>query len=86
MGSYRYRSLTEGLYALQRPYGSTIYPKLPTCSFLSYRGLKKKQTRAGESTIKHSIWGVSENSIGDPQYSTLKTRILIVRTFKRRYP
>ena len=27
VGSYRYRSLIEGLYTLQKP----IYPKLPTC-------------------------------------------------------
>ena len=31
VGSYRYRSLIEGVYTL---YGSPIYPKLPTCSFL----------------------------------------------------
>ena len=29
VGSYRYRSLLEGLYTLQKPYGSPIYPKLP---------------------------------------------------------
>ena len=34
VGSYRYRSLIEGLYTLKEPYRSSIYPKLPTCSFL----------------------------------------------------
>ena len=34
VGSYRYRSLIKGLYTLQKPYRSPIYPKLPTCSFL----------------------------------------------------
>ena len=34
VGSYRYRSLIEGLYTLQKPYRSPIYPKIPTCSFL----------------------------------------------------
>ena len=34
VGSYRYRSLIEGLYTLYKPYRSPIYPKLPTCSFL----------------------------------------------------
>ena len=30
VGSYRYRSLIEGLYTLWKPYRSPIYPKLPT--------------------------------------------------------
>ena len=34
MGSYRYRSLIEGLYTLWKPYRSPIYPKLPACSVL----------------------------------------------------
>ena len=34
VGSYRYRSLKEGLYTLQKPYRSPIDPKLPACSFL----------------------------------------------------
>ena len=29
VGSYRSRSLIEGLYTLQKPYGSPIYPKTP---------------------------------------------------------
>ena len=33
MGSYRYRSLIEGLYTLKKPYRSPVYPELPTCSF-----------------------------------------------------
>ena len=33
VGSYRCRSLIEGLYTLKNPYRSPIYPKLPTCSF-----------------------------------------------------
>ena len=38
VGSYRYRSLIESLYTLWKPYGSPIYPKLPTCSFLYFKG------------------------------------------------
>ena len=34
LGSYIYRSLVEGLYTLQKHYRSSIYLKLPTCSFL----------------------------------------------------
>ena len=33
VGSYRYRSLIEGLYTFWKPYRSPIYPKLPTFSF-----------------------------------------------------
>ena len=37
VGSYRYRSLAEGLYTLYKPCRSTIYPKLPACCVLSHR-------------------------------------------------
>ena len=42
VGSYRYRSLIEGLYTLQKPYRSPLYPKLPTCSFLYVKVLLLK--------------------------------------------
>ena len=35
MGSYRYRSVIEGLYTLQKPYRSPKDPKLPTCGFFN---------------------------------------------------
>ena len=34
VGSYRFRSLIEGLYTLSKPYRSPVYPKLPTCSYV----------------------------------------------------
>ena len=34
VGSYRYRSLKEGLYTSEKPYRRPIYPKLSACSFL----------------------------------------------------
>ena len=40
VGSYRYRSLIEGLYALQKPYRSPIYAELTTCSFLDFFGFR----------------------------------------------
>ena len=37
-GSYRYKSLIEGLYTLLKPSRSPLYPELPTCSFLFFKG------------------------------------------------
>ena len=50
VGSYGYRSLIEGLYNLQKPYRSHIYPKLPTCSFLCF-GVHYTETIGRNSEI-----------------------------------
>ena len=48
VGSYRYRSLIEGLW---KPYRSPIYPKLPTCSFQTWPFGSTRRPMFGPSRI-----------------------------------
>ena len=86
MGSYRYRSLIEGLYyTFWKPYRSPIYPKLPTCSFSALPMVVRCRGHT-ECCASSVFWTCMPSYMQalNPKPQAWKARLLTLRAAQRR--